>query len=95
MTNVQPGEVVWEMKISKGRGEPVHDSLHATEAGAYRALASWAREWWSDVAAAVAESYPDEGLDTTPPENDEHAIRWYFEHHWTEEWAIRPIEVEA
>jgi hypothetical protein len=58
---------LYTLHISHRHGDDI--SIHASHAEATAALAGYSRDWWTK-----------EGLDGEPPENDQEAIRQYWDH---------------
>ena len=72
----------WVLLITHGEGLEV--SLHADEAGAERAAASWARDNWDEGISCIGE--------IGPPLDDEEAIRLYFMDE--DSYEIRELEID-
>lgn len=65
----------WVLTISHRHGD--NTTLHPTEAAAHAALAEFARRWWTET-----------GMPAGPPDDDEEAVRLYFERQEAEGYTI-------
>jgi hypothetical protein len=77
---------LYVLTISHRHGDDI--SVHGSQAEATGTLAEFARYWWEEITAGTGRACP--GVTAPPPEDDEEAIRIYFEHQHDESYAITP-----
>jgi hypothetical protein len=78
------GQRLYALTTSTSGGDAV--TLHLSEDAARAELAGFARQFWDEIADYEGRAAP--GVTGPPPDDDEEAIRIYFEHQGDEGYTI-------
>ena len=83
--DTQPGPTLQILTIVHRHG--IDAAAQGSEAGAQRALAAFARQWWHEVAGR-------DGCPAESPADGGEVARLYFDAHEDEWWVITPAQVD-